>query len=82
MRPDTKWRHNTAGKLGAFAAVEAVAFGAAAAAGSAVGPIDVGSDSSAPLRLAQRRTGDPRLMHSFTGRPTLDNIPPGGILKA
>ena len=82
MRPDTKWRHNTAGKLGAFAAVEAVAFGAAAAVGSAVGPIDVGSDSPAPLCLDQRRTVDPRLTHSFTGRPTLDNIPLGGILKA
>lgn len=81
MRPDTKWRHNTAGKLGAFAAVEAVAFGAAAAVGSAVGPIDVGSDSSAPLRLAQRRTGDPRLMHSFTGRPTLGIIPLGGMME-
>jgi len=36
----------TAAKLGAFAAVVAVAFGAAAAVGSAVGPIDVGSDSA------------------------------------
>jgi len=37
---------NTAGKLVAFAAVLAVGFGAAAAVGSAVGPIDVGSDSA------------------------------------
>ena len=37
---------NTAGKLAAFAAVVAVGFGAAAAVGSAVGPIDVGSDSA------------------------------------
>ena len=36
---------NTAGKLAAFAAVVAVGFGAAAAVGSAVGPIDVSSES-------------------------------------
>ena len=38
---------NTAGKLAAFAALVTVGFGAAAAVGSAVGPIDVGSGSTA-----------------------------------
>lgn len=37
---------NTAAKLTAFAAVLAVGFGAAAAVGAAVGPIDVGADST------------------------------------
>jgi hypothetical protein len=37
---------NTAGKLAAFAAVIAVGFGGAAAVGAAVGPIDVGAESS------------------------------------
>ncbi len=37
---------NTAGKLAAFAAVVATAFGGAAAVGAAVGPLDVGGDGS------------------------------------
>ena len=36
---------NAAGKLAAFAAVLATAFGGAAAVGAAVGPIDVGGDA-------------------------------------
>lgn len=56
---------NTAGKLTAFAAVVAVGFGAAAAVGSAVGPIDVGSDNathdahggSGPVEAAQQPRG-------------------------
>ena len=36
---------NAAGKLAAFAAVVATAFGGAAAVGAAVGPIDVGGEA-------------------------------------
>jgi hypothetical protein len=36
---------STAGKLAAFAAVVATAFGGAAAVGAAVGPIDVGGQA-------------------------------------
>ena len=38
---------NTPGKLAAFAAVLAIAFGSAAVVGAAVGPFDVGGDSAA-----------------------------------
>ena len=76
---------NTAGKLAAFAAVVTVGFGAAAAVGSAVGPIDVGSGSTAHNTHGGTDTAEaanpPRGLAIAEGgyRLTLDStVVPGG----